>query len=90
LCPYPSIRQFQPDAEDLFKQSALLFQAPLFQHKIPFTMQSKGFSGAGMGFLWDLGSYTTTEFDTDQYRFLLFYSNTNEMKQVVSSIQLTK
>jgi hypothetical protein len=55
-----------------------------------FTMQSKGFSGAGMGFLWDLGSYTTTEFDTDQYRFLLFYSNTNEMIQVVSSIQLTK
>lgn len=55
-----------------------------------FTITSKGFSGLSRGWLWGLGTYTATEFETEAYRFLFFYSNTPEMQQMAKSFQLVK
>lgn len=55
-----------------------------------FTITAKGYETVSGGTLWDVGDYVLTEFDTPKYHYVLVYSNTDEMKQVVLSMQFNK
>lgn len=55
-----------------------------------FTIRSKGYETLTGGALWDQGDYVITEFNTAKYRYVLVYSNTKEMKEVVGNFQLNK
>lgn len=55
-----------------------------------FTITSKGYETVSGGTLWDLGDYVITEFDSPKYHYVLVYSNTEEMKNVVMSMQFSQ
>ncbi len=55
-----------------------------------FTIRAKGYETVNGGALWDEGEYVMTEFTSAKYRYVLVYSNTDEMKRIVMTMQFTK
>lgn len=55
-----------------------------------FSVRSKGYQTVSNGVLWDLGDYVVTEFDSAKYHYIIVYSATDEMRQVVQTMQFTK
>lgn len=55
-----------------------------------FTIQAKGYETVNGGALWDEGEYIMTEFNSAKYRYLLVYSNNDDMRKIVMTMQFTK
>ena len=55
-----------------------------------FSVRAKGYQTTSDGVLWDLGNYVVTEFDSAKYHYVIVYSATDEMRQIIQTMQFTQ